>query len=670
MRIFRIFFLLFFLSISMLSGQVSNNTGDKEKTLQLSSLFSDHMVLQQKKAVRIFGCYQPYKNITAIASWGATVSAKSDSSGLWQLNLDVPKAGRGPYTLTFKSGNTSIILNDILIGEVWLAAGQSNMDISLGGWLPKDSINNSKKEIAKANYPNIRFFKVPFGISATPLNAVKGSWVKTSPQTAADFSATAYFYAQKLYQELNVPIGIIQSSIGGTPAEAWTSRKSLQKIKDFDQALEGITGIQNSADSWVKKWPQQKVPATAGEWQKTIEADEVAAQVGFNDSKWSKLTLPGRIDKINAVEFNGGIWLRKQIFIEDISTDYTLKIEEIDDMDLTYFNGVKIGGLLGNGHAMEKREMIIPKALLKKGANIIAMCVIDTGGPGNVNGSMTISNSNNVVISLAGEWNSKVISEIFNDTLFKYNIEADLSKRPTIFEMNSNTPSALYNAMINPLIKYPIKGVIWYQGESNVGRAEQYKSLFPLMIEDWREKWGYDFPFYYTQIAPYSYPDTFQKEQSQKLRDAQRLALKVPKTGMAVTLDIGRLDSAHPSEKKTVGQRLARFSLSNEYNKSLVNSGPLFKEVKKNGNTLVVSFKKESIGSGLLATEKGLTNFEIAGSDKVYVGANVIIQEDVLIASSPSVQNPIFIRYAWSDASAATLFNKEGLPASTFTSEP
>lgn len=669
MQIFRIFFLFFFLSISILSGQVSKNSVGKEKALKLSSLFSDHMVLQQKTNVRLSGSGEPNKNVTATASWGATGSARIDSSGLWQLNLEVPKAG-GPYTITFKSGNSSIILNDILIGEVWLASGQSNMDISLGGWLPKDSINNSKKEIAKANFPNIRFFKVPFGISAVPLDSVKGSWVKTSPQTAPDFSATAYFYAQKLYQELNVPIGIIQSSIGGTPAEAWTSHKSLEKIKDFDQALDGITSVQNTVDNWLKKWPQQKIPSTADEWQKTIEADATAAQVNFNDSKWSKIILPGRIDMINSVEFNGGIWLRKQIIIEDISTDYTLKIAEIDDMDLTYFNGVKIGGILGNGHAMEKREMIIPKTLLKKGANIIAMCVIDTGGPGTVNGLMTISNSNNVVISLAGEWNSKLVSEIFNDKLFKYDIQADLSNRPNIYQMNSNTPSALYNAMINPLIKYAIKGVIWYQGESNVGRAEQYKKLFPLMIEDWRDKWGYEFPFYYTQIAPYLYTDINQKQQSQKLRDAQRLALKVPKTGMAVTLDIGRLDSAHPTEKKMVGERLARFSLSNEYNKTLVNSGPLFKEAKKQGNSLVVTFEKQSIGSGLQAEQNGLTNFEIAGADKNYVSADVSIKNSTLIASSPLVPNPVFIRYAWSDGSAATLFNKEGLPAATFTSEP
>jgi sialate O-acetylesterase len=373
---------------------------------------------------------------------------------------------------------------------------------------------------------------------------------------------------------------------------------------------------------------------------------------------------------VNSFEFNGGIWLRKQIFIENISQDYTLKIDGIDDMDLTYFNGVKIGGLIGSGFANEKREMLIPKSLLKKGENTIAICVIDTGGPGSVNGSMIISNNQNVSISLAGEWKSKLISEVFSDKFYKYDLQADLSERPDIFEMNSNTPSVLYNAMINPLIYYNVKGVIWYQGESNVGRAEQYKRLFPVMIEDWREKWGYQFPFYFVQIAPFNYLDASQTEQSQKLRNAQRLALKVPKTGMAVTLDIGRLDSAHPSEKKTVGERLARFSLSNDYNKIIVNSGPLFKEAKKDGNAIIVTFEKASIGSGLRAGEKGLINFEIAGADKMYVKAAVIIKNNTLVASSSLILNPIYIRYAWSDSSAATLFNKEGLPAATFTSEP
>ena len=246
---------------------------------------------------------------------------------------------------------------------------------------------------------------------------------------------------------------------------------------------------------------------------------------------------------------------------------------------------------------------------------------------------------------------------------------SDLSKRPNLFGINSNTPTVLFNAMINPIIPYTIKGVIWYQGESNVGRAKQYEKLFPLMIEDWREHWNKTLPFYYVQLAPYKYSDPLQKEQGQKIRNAQRLALRLPKTGMVTTLDIGRLTSAHPTQKIEVGDRLARFALANEYGKPMVTSGPLFQSAKSNGDELIVSFQKNSIGSGLKAKDGELTDFEVAGADKMFVPASAKIKGNELIVSAPSVEKPVYVRYAWSDGAFGSLFNREGLPAATFTSQ-
>jgi sialate O-acetylesterase len=468
----------FFYSILFLSSYsiLMPNWAKANEKLSISALFSDHMVLQQKSKVDIWGKCDPGKKLMVSADWGKQVSTIADANGDWRLKLKTPAAG-GPYTITIKNADTTLLINDVLVGEVWLASGQSNMDIPLKGWPPGDTILNSKQEIESADYPQIRFFKVPFKVSAAPLNTVTAKWVLISPQTAGNFSATAYFYARKLQQILHVPIGIVQSSIGGTPAEAWTSRSSLERLGDFNKTIKAIDSV----------------------------------------------------------------------------------------------------------------------------------------------------------------------------------------------KLNSNTPTVLFNAMINPLIPYTFKGVIWYQGESNVGRAEQYKRLFPLMIQDWRSKWGTELPFYYVQLAPYLYKAADQKEQSQKLRDAQRYALNLPKTGMVTTLDIGYLKTAHPPYKQEVGNRLARFALNNEYGQKQVTSGPLYKSTKVSGNILIVEF--HSVGSGLQASKNGLDNFEIAGDDKVFAPANARLLRNQVILTNLTVSHPRYVRYAWSDSSSATLFNKDGLPAATFTSQ-
>jgi sialate O-acetylesterase len=643
----------------------SSTPGVKGK-LSVSNLFSDHMVLQQKKKVDLWGQSSPRQKITITASWGKQAAAMTNADGNWSAKLATPQAG-GPYTITVKNVDTSIVINDVLIGEVWLASGQSNMDIPLRGWPPGDTILNSKQEINNANYPGIRFMKVPFNISATPLRSVGGEWVPVSPETAGDFSATAYFYARKLQQQLHVPIGIIQSSIGGTPAEAWTSKDGLQKLGDFNKTIDGLENLQNATDNWFAKWPVQTPPKTKEGWSSISFSDRDADNPGFDDSKWATVKLPGRYDLVNQAEIDGAVWLRKEFIIQDTATDYVLKIGSIDDMDATYINGKYVGGLVGKGFATTVREIIIPKLLLAKGKNIIAIRAIDTGGQGLLRGPITIANNKGSIISLEGDWRYLLVAELLNDKFYTYGLQIDINKRPDIARLNSNSPTVLFNAMINPLIPYTIKGAIWYQGESNVGRAEQYKKLFPLMIQNWRNKWGSELPFYYVQIAPFLYSAPDQKEQSQKLRDAQRYALKLPKTGMVTTLDIGYLKTAHPPYKQEVGNRLAKFAFTNEYGISQVASGPLYKKVTVAGNKLIVEF--ESVGNGLIASANGLNNFEIAGADKVYVKAEAKIEGNKLIVDSPSINEPVYVRYAWSDGSSATLFNKEGLPAATFTSE-
>jgi sialate O-acetylesterase len=637
-----------------------------QSRLTASGLFTDHMVLQQKQHVAIWGNSVPGSQVRVRSTWGKEAMSYSDSTGRWLVKLATPAAG-GPYELTVSDSISQIKIHDILIGEVWLASGQSNMDIQLSGWPPGDTIYHAKEEIAQANYPEIRFFKVPFKVSATPLRDVSSTWLPLSPETASGVSATAYFYARQLHRELHVPIGIIQSAIGGTPAEAWTSSGGLSKLGGFDAALSEISKRQALADHWYKSWPVLKKPASAALWKTIDFKDTQAAKADFADTEWSQIRLPGRIDRLGTEETDGVFWIRKEFEVSQPDRDYRLSIGSIDDMDAIFINGKYVGGLMGEGNANTRREVNIPRGLLTDGRNMIAIRIIDTGGQGLVRGPMQLSDQNGKFLNLAGEWRCHFTAELVGNQFYSYGVQNDLSTRPDLSALNSNTPTALFNAMINPLIPYKIKGIIWYQGESNVGRAEQYKRLFPSMIVDWREKWRTNLPFYYVQIAPYLYTAPDQKEQSPALRNAQLYALRLSNTGMVSTLDIGYLKTAHPPYKQQVGERLARFALAGQYGKTIVASGPVYKRTAVSHNQIIVSFV--GTGSGLVASDQGLFGFEIAGEDKQFVPALASIVSNRLIVTSPKVPKPLFVRYAWSDGAAGSLFNREGLPAATFTSE-
>ena len=663
----KLFLLFFVMTLSFCKNKTSKVV---QKELTVSSLFADHMVLQQQDLVSIWGEFTSNKKITVISSWNETEETTSDSLGNWKIKLQTPKAG-GPYNLKIETENKTIEISDVMIGEVWLASGQSNMDMPLKGWMPNEGINNSTEFIANAKNTNIRFFKVPYGLSTTPKDSIIGEWVTSSPETAENFSATAYFFAKKLQQELNVPVGIIQSAVGGTPAESWTSKNALKELGDFNEVIDKISGIEEKTESWFSNKKTQPIPQTQEAWKNISFGDEKLSLFNYDDSDWNtSITIPGRFDLINNGEFDGAVWLRKTFFIEDeyvLTSNNTLLIGAVDDMDATYINGQYVGGLVGAGQHHTLREFAIPKSVLKLGKNTIAIRAIDTGGPGEVLGPILLkSEFKTWPISLSGQWKKKLIADIFNGQFVTYDANTDFSKRPDLGILNSNSPTVLYNAMINPLVPYTIKGAIWYQGESNVSRAEQYKKLFPKMINNWRNEWKSDFPFYFVQIAPFTYGG-IEKDKSQQLRNAQRITLNTKKTGMVVTLDVGDESTIHPSEKETVGNRLADLALANDYDKNIVASGPLFKNIKNDGNKLIVQF--ESIGSGLLAHKNGLTNFEIAGADKNYKPANAKVVENTVVVSNATIKNPVYVRYAWSDTSSATLFNKEGLPASTFTSE-
>ncbi|MDC0870896.1 sialate O-acetylesterase [Flavobacteriaceae bacterium] len=638
--------------------------------IQLNALFSDHMVLQQSANVSFWGTSTPNETLSVTGSWGGKSNTIVDTKGHWNLNLETPEAG-GPFIVDIETKFHKKSLVDVMIGEVWLASGQSNMEMPLKGWPPNDVIDNSEEEIQKSDYAEVRMFTVQKQLSLNPIGTFKGSWKVSSPETSGEFSASAYFFARRLHKALKVPVGIIHSSWGGTPVEAWTSNQVINEIGDFDDILKDFNDIsdQKETSDWFSKWKSIAIPEGDKQWDQLVVYDSEFKQVDYDDSQWNQVYLPGQFDAITQVDFDGVMWFRKTVHIRDLRSDYTLEIEAIDDMDIIYVNGNKVGGFAGTNYSNSKRTYKVPKRFLNKGANTIAIRAIDVGGPGTFKGPMLLSSDSGFKISLTGYWSYRMAAEIYKGKLYLYGVEyLNVKDKSAIFKINPKLPTVLFNAMIHPLIPYTIKGSIWYQGEENVGRAEQYKQLFPAMISDWRERWNYDFPFYFVQIAPFQYPKEKKTalDQSQKLREAQRCTLNTKNTGMVVTMDIGNFNNIHPSNKQAVGKRLAGLALVNEYGKQLVASGPLFKSIKRRGEILVVNF--DEIGSGLIS-KGALRGFEIAGLDMIYKIADANIINNTIELSASTVSNPKYARYGWSDQAIPCLFNLEGLPASSFTSE-
>lgn len=636
-------------------------------TVSLNPFFTDHMVLQQKTEAAIWGKAPAGQEVKIKGSWGSQGSATADKDGNWSVNLNTPKAG-GPYQIDITSTNIAMEINDVMIGEVWLASGQSNMQMPLKGWPPNDPIKDSEQEIANAQSPKIRMFTVARNYSFEEEDSFKGKWEVCKPETAKDFSASAYFFARRLHQELNVPIGIIHSSWGGTPAEAWTSKHQIKTLGDFDEVISVIEdpNRKKATREWFSKWEKRAVPTEVEDWNDLDLGHYDIAKSGIEADNWTRTTLPGRLDLYKDQDFDGVFWFKKTIEVEDISSDYTFVMGPADDTDLVFVNGEKIGAT--SYKFSEGRKYPIKKSILKKGKNEITIRIIDTGGPGSISGDLKLVNGLGNEISLAGEWYSMITAEIYNGHIYQYGLgKGQLSQRPNIVYPNPYaTPSLLYNAMIHPLVPYTIKGAIWYQGESNVGRAEQYKRLFPMMIKDWRTQWNDNFPFYFVQIAPFNYQNSG-GDKSQKLRDAQRQTLSLEKTGMVVTLDIGNNTNIHPANKQDVGSRLAGLALSNDYGKNIVASGPLYKSHFIKRKNIFIEF--DFVGTGLMIKDSKLSGFEIAGADKKFVAAKAKIVGDKIKVCAKGISKPKYVRYAWRDTSKASLFNKEGLPASPFSME-
>lgn len=652
------------------------NAAFAEIKMHLPSVFSDNMVLQRDTEVAFWGHCTAGQEINITGSWGESVSGRVGEDDLFMLKLKTPGAG-GPYIVKVKSGEEEITYKDVLIGEVWLCSGQSNMEMPLTGFMPNDSIFTAAQEIPKAFYKNLRFFNVVKAFTAVPQNNCGGSWSICNPQTASSFSATAFFFGKKLMQELDVPVGLIHTSWGGTPVEAWTSGEFLARTGYYDEYLNKLKGSKNEVetlDKWLNKHKVMPVK-NADERIKYYGLkfdDENCASINYNDSEWPEMELPTLWENSNLGVFDGAVWFRKKILIPDswLNKELTVELGPIDDIDNTYVNGEKIGSYAMDGYYSQDRIYKVPAVLTDKNELTLSVRVIDLRGGGGIYGQpeklFIHPKDSNEKIPLTGIWKYLPVAELVSAKFYIFGADKmEFLNRPKVsIPLSPTSPTMLYNAMLAPIVPFTIKGAIWYQGESNVQEPDKYKILFPLMIENWRSDWNYDFPFYFTQIAPFNYGAA---SQSQRLRESQMQALEVKNTGMAVTMDIGNPDNIHPGNKKDVGERLALWALAKDYGKAVDFSGPLYEKIEIENSRAVLSFKyAEGLKLELL---DGKSNFQIAGPDEVFHDAQVEIKNNEVIVFSDAVTNPAAVRYCWDNTSEASLFNGAGLPSPSFRTD-
>ena len=627
----------------------------------LPAIFTDNMVLQQRSDVKIWGKATPGKAVKVTTSWDKkTYETTAGADGGWAATVSTPAAG-GPYTVTVSDGRP-VELKNVLIGEVWLCSGQSNMEMRVA-----DRVLNYEREMQEAGrYKNIRLLHIDNTTSPVPQDeaAVRhGGWQVCSGENIADFSAVGYFFGKELHKDLDVPVGLIESCWGGTLAESWTSAGALAEIPAFRARIEKVKRIPQSAmerermfrddmDAWRVQMADAEPAFENGR--------PVWAETSFDDSSWGEIAVPGFVQDQGLDNFSGFMWVRRSVEIPAAwaGRELTLTLSAIDDNDFTYFNGVEVGHTEG---CLAFRSYKIPASLVKAGRATVAVRVMDTGGKGGIFGdpnSVALCMSDTEKLPLAGPW--------------KYKVSLGLGEAPDMpvnTATEPNYPTFLYNAMIHPLTDYAIRGAIWYQGEANVARAAQYRDLLPLMIRDWRRQWGYAFPFYIVQLPNYMKAQEGPEESDwAELREAQKHALHLENTGMAVTIDVGDGDDLHPKNKPEVGRRLSLVARAQTYGEQIPCSGPVYEGYAIEDGAIRIRF---SHTDGGLTTRDGgrIEGFYIAGPDHEFHAADAVAEGNTVVVSSKGVRFPVAVRYAWANNPACNLYNGAGLPAGPFRTD-
>lgn len=619
--------------------------------IKLPQLISHGMVLQRNTTVPIWGWADPGETVTLDFNHQKR-STVTSADGRWEIALSPMKEG-GPFTMEL-SGSNKITINDILIGDVWICSGQSNMAQTMER--VKDRF---PQVIAETNNPNLRYFFIPttFNFQSPQTDLPPGNWRPATPEYILQFSAIGFFFAKSLYEKYQIPVGLINTSVGGSPAEAWLSGNALKKfpdhlaIADKFKAPTYLDSIRNSDNARRSAWFKNVNASDSGRLQKPDWHT-----VALDDKNWQSFNVPGYWSD-QGLKINGVVWFRKKIALPEslAGKEARLFLGNIVDQDSVFINGKFVGT---TGYQYPPRKYNVPAGTLIAGDNLISIRVINSSGRGGFyKDKPYLLKIGGDTVSLQGPWKYKVgmISPpIPSSTTFQYQ------------------PGGLFNGMIAPLLPYRMKGVIWYQGESNTAKATEYETLFPEMIRDWRAHWKVgEFPFLYVQLANFMQTTSEPVESNwAALREAQRRALRVSNTAMVVAIDAGEWNDIHPTDKKTVGERLALAAEKLAYKeKNIVYSGPSMKSSAVQGNKIVITFT--NVGGGLITKDqKEPGYFSICGPDKKYVWAKAEIKGDKVIVWSDKVSNPVAVRYAWADnPEGANLYNREGLPASPFTTE-
>lgn len=622
--------------------------------VELPKVLSSNMVLQRNQEVKVWGWADVGEKVKVTFN-GQSKSAKTASNGKWMVTLEPMQAG-GPFDMTIKGKNT-IILENILIGDVWVCSGQSNMEWSLA------NTNNAEEEMAAANYPEIRIFDVPRNIQVAPVEDLpSGEWRECSPAAVQNFSAVGYFFGRELHKELNVPIGLIGSNWGGTVIETWMSRETAVKDPEMKKKVEEIAGLDpENVEKQMKEKKQQIIDKLGKLQNGTVNGKALWADENLDVSDWQEMKVPGLWEEQGLTGVDGVVWYRRtfELTKEQAAKDIVLKLGPIDDSDKTWVNGVLIDSTINKYNL--PRNYRVNSSVLKAGTNTIVVRIEDYSGGGGMYGAakQMVATTCEGDIPLAGDWKYRVSA-----TDFKISIAAAMSP-------NSN-PTLLYNGMINPLINYAVQGAIWYQGESNASRAYRYRQLFPDMINDWRTKWNnLELGFYFVQLANYMAPQNEPMESEwAELREAQTMTLSLPETGMAVIIDIGEANDIHPRNKQDVGKRLALAALHETYDKEVVYSGPVYKSLKVEGNTAVVEF--DLMNSEMVVKDKYgyVKGFAVAGADKKFYWAKGYQEGNKIYLTSDHVKTPVAVRYAWANnPDDANIYNAAGLPVGPFRTD-
>ena len=631
-----------------------------QANVTLPVLVSNGMVLQRDTKIKIWGWGSPGEKIEMRFN-NKFFRTITDPKGSWKIVLPPMSAG-GPYSMVVK-GNNSITIENIMLGDVWFCSGQSNMVLNLERVKEK-----YPEDIAGANFPEIRNFFIPTISDVTTIHKdlPPGKWVSASPVNVLGFGAVTFFFARRLYKEYKVPIGIINSSVGGTPIEAWISEDGLKEIPQYAGRIERFrdTAFMNPiirSASRRRNETGQNPPISPRIIDKGLNGPKPWYDMTYLPVGWHKFWLPGYWDDQGTKGLNGVVWFRKVVNVPVSMTGKPAKLlmGRIVDADNIYINGVLSGSIT---YQYPPRRYDLPSGLLKKGKNIIVIRVTNNSGKGGfVPDKPYYLVAGNDSIDLRGEWLYKV-GQVFRPAIFEPG-----RANPTLTMQNE--PTGLYNTMVAPAINYTLKGILWYQGETNAGKPGEYQQLLPALINDWRNKWQQGtLPFLFVQLPNFMEVRYLPSESNwAELRFGQLKSLSVPNTAMVVTIDAGEWNDIHPLEKKVVGERLALAALKLAYgNDKIVYSGPIYKSCVIEADSIKIEF--DHVGIGLVAKGGGdLDQFAIAGADRKFVWAEARIQNNHVVVWSSEIKNPVYVRYAWADnPEGANLYNIEGLPASPF----